>query len=186
MRSLFAIGRTNTARFRFDPDRSVRLAAAIAWMRARGKALLVAAGLTSARLVEVQSAGTSFRRRTASVGLVENADFHRDRVELARLLQVILDQSPERGIRIGAFLLEATVNEISATTPLDGDVHQTHTFCPAQPVVGCRFGELPRTGRPVFLDGRQVLVLSFSLRSLVLLSARSGVVVGEGEVPVVP
>ena len=30
VRSLFAIGRTNTARFRFDPDRSVRLAAAIA------------------------------------------------------------------------------------------------------------------------------------------------------------
>lgn len=108
---------------------------------------------------------------------------HRDGVQAVGLAEVVVDEGAEGGVAVE---LEFALDEECAPVAVRGVVGHAHAFCPAQPVVGCRFGELPRTGRPVFLDGRQVLVLSFSLRSLVLLSARSGVVVGEGEVPVVP
>lgn len=65
-----------------------------------------------------------FAAETASVGLVEDADLHRDYVELARPCRESSIKAQSAAF-VGAFLLEATVNEISATTALDGDVHQT-------------------------------------------------------------
>jgi hypothetical protein len=84
-------------------------------------------------------------------------------------LEVVEDQGVE--LALG---LQLALDQVGAPARAGGPVGYSDAFCPAQPVVGCRFGEPPRTWRTVFLDGRRLLLLSFSLRSLRFSYPRSG------------